>query len=450
MHATGFSNNFNNLYKSLPQASALSSAERGEVRRGLYLSLLFTFIKVGAFTLGGGYAMVPIMQKEVVDKHHWLTEEEFLNILAVSQSMPGLFAMNMASHIGYKLRRLPGGIISTIGVALPSILIILLIAMFFQSFKENKWVENAFRAIRPAVVALIAAPCFSMARSAHINRRNIWIPILACLLIAGFHLSPIWIILIAGLGGFFYGKWKTHPSSEASTQSSAERTSTQSSAEQTSSGRKLHTFTFIPLLFLPLIVNLVRGSIFVKLFLVFSKIGIFNFGGGYAMLSLIHNEVVVKNQWMSSAEFTDIVAISQSTPGPIGINCATYVGYTAVIHEHLPVWAGVIGSLIATLSVIWLPFLLMLLVSRFLIRHHQSKAVADVFSALRPAIIGLIAAAALLLMSKENFSSPTDSPFAFIVSIIIFCFSFIGTRLYKIHPILMIILCGIAGLFIYS
>ena len=189
--------------------------------------------------------------------------------------------------------------------------------------------------------------------------------------------------------------------------------------------------------------------IFLKLFLVFTKIGIFNFGGGYAMLSLIQNEVVEKNAWLTNSEFTDIVAISQSTPGPIGINCATYTGYTAVINEGYPEWAAVLGAILASLSVMWLPFVLMLMISRYMIKHHDSKPVKDVFRVLRPAIVGLITAAALLLMSKEKFSSPSESWFQFISSIVIFCFAFAGTRIYKIHPILMILLCGLAGLIIY-
>ena len=189
--------------------------------------------------------------------------------------------------------------------------------------------------------------------------------------------------------------------------------------------------------------------IFLQLFLVFSKIGIFNFGGGYAMLSLIHNEVVEKHQWLSSAEFTDIVAVSQSTPGPIGINCATYVGYTAVVDAGYPLWVGILGALLSTLSVIWLPFLLMLVISRYLFKHAESQAVKSIFSGLRPCIVGLIAAAALLLMTSENFSSPQESPFAFCVSILLFLFAFVGTRLYKVSPILMILLCGAAGLIIY-
>ena len=191
--------------------------------------------------------------------------------------------------------------------------------------------------------------------------------------------------------------------------------------------------------------------IFLRLFLVFSKIGIFNFGGGYAMLSLIQNEVVVKHQWMTMSEFTDIVAVSQMTPGPIGINAATYVGYTAVVNDPpgYPAWMGVIGAIIATLSVLWLPFLLMLTISRYMIKHKNARWINDIFSALRPAIVGLIAAAALLLMTSENFGSITDSPYVFWCIVIIFGFAFVGTRLFKINPIFMILLCGLAGLLIY-
>lgn len=189
--------------------------------------------------------------------------------------------------------------------------------------------------------------------------------------------------------------------------------------------------------------------IFLKIFLIFTKIGTFNFGGGYAMLSLIHNEVVVKNQWMTNAEFTDIVAISQSTPGPIGINAATYAGYTSVLHAGYPEWAAVLGSVLASLSIIWLPFVIMILISRYLLTHKDSKIVKDVFSGLRPAIVGLIAAAAVLLMTKDNFGSISEDPQYFWISIAIFVFSFLMTRYKKANPILIMLLCGILGLVIY-
>ncbi len=168
--------------------------------------MFLTFCKIGAFTLGGGYAMLPIMEREVVDKHHWLTHEEFLDVLAVAQSMPGLFAINMASHIGIRHSGVKSGIICSLGVAFPSIVAILLIAMFFQVFKDNIYVEKIFLGIRPAVVALIASPCFSMARAAHLTLSNIWIPIVCCLLITCFDVSPVWIILAAIIAGFLWGR----------------------------------------------------------------------------------------------------------------------------------------------------------------------------------------------------------------------------------------------------
>ena len=189
--------------------------------------------------------------------------------------------------------------------------------------------------------------------------------------------------------------------------------------------------------------------LFLKIFLVFSKIGIFNFGGGYAMISLLQNELVVKNHWLTNAQFTDIVAISQTTPGPIGINSATYTGYLVAVNNGYPQWAAILSALLATLSVLWLPFLVMIYISRFLIKHSDSDIVNKVFEFIRPVIVGLIAAAAIMLMNSENFSSPSESWFAFITSILIFLFTFVGVRRYKLNPIFLILLCGIIGLVIY-
>ncbi len=190
-------------------------------------------------------------------------------------------------------------------------------------------------------------------------------------------------------------------------------------------------------------------NIFLKLFLTFSKIGIFNFGGGYAMLSLIHNEAVEKNAWLTNAEFADIVAISQSTPGPIGINAATYVGYTSVINEGYSHGVAILGAFLASLSIIWLPFILMIIISRYLLTHKDSKAVQDIFRGLRPTIVGLIAAAALLLMSKDNFGSPADNPALFALSIAIFLASFYLTGFKKANPVLVMLCSGVLGLIFY-
>ena len=174
--------------------------------------MLFSFFvtcnKIGAFTLGGGYAMIPIMEREFVDRHKWMDKQEFMDIMVVAQATPGIFAIDMASHIGYKLRGIWGGIVGAIGIALPSIIAIIIIAMFFRQFKDNYWVEKFFAGIRPAVVALIAAPCFKMAKTAKLNRHNAWIPVASCALIYLLGVSPIYIIIAAGVLGWLYGKMR--------------------------------------------------------------------------------------------------------------------------------------------------------------------------------------------------------------------------------------------------
>lgn len=181
--------------------------------------------------------------------------------------------------------------------------------------------------------------------------------------------------------------------------------------------------------------------IYLQLFYTFFKIGLFGFGGGYAMLSMIQGEVVTRYNWVSSQEFTDIVAISQMTPGPIGINAATYVGFTST--------GSIWGSVIATFAVVLPSFILMLTISKFFLKYQKHPAVESVFSGLRPAVVGLLASAALILMNTENFGSPTKDTYTFVISVIIFLIAFIGTKKYKANPILMIIACGIAGLILY-
>ena len=164
-------------------------------------TLFLIFFKIGLFTIGGGYAMIPLIESEIVQRQKWITQQEFVDLLAVTQSTPGVFAVNMAVFIGYKLKGLKGSIICALGTILPSFTIILAIALFFQQFKEIQLVENIFKGIRPAVVALIVIPAIQVTRTAGITRHNIWIPITASLLIWLMGVSPIWIIIAAGLLG---------------------------------------------------------------------------------------------------------------------------------------------------------------------------------------------------------------------------------------------------------
>lgn len=168
--------------------------------------LFTTFFRIGLFTFGGGYAMIPLIQRDVVEKNGWLGKEEFVDLLAVAQSAPGVFAVNMAVFIGNKRRGRSGALAAAFGCVFPSVVIILLIALFFRQFRHIEVVNNAFMGIRPVVVALIAVPVFNLARSAKLGWSTAWIPVLSALLIVAFGVSPIYIIIVAGLAGFLWGR----------------------------------------------------------------------------------------------------------------------------------------------------------------------------------------------------------------------------------------------------
>lgn len=169
----------------------------------MYWTLFLTFVKIGTFTIGGGYAMLPLIQREVVDRG-WLSKDDFIDIFAVTQSLPGIFAVNISIFVGYKLKKVPGAIFCALGTILPSFFIILAIALFFTQVKDNIWVEKAFKGLRPAVVALIVVPCITTARSIKLSYAQLIIPIGAALLIWQGGVSPAWIIMAAIAGGLVY------------------------------------------------------------------------------------------------------------------------------------------------------------------------------------------------------------------------------------------------------
>lgn len=161
----------------------------------LFFQLFWTYLKIGTFTLGGGYAMLPLIQREVVDRKGWIDEQEFLNMIALAQAAPGLIAVNSAIFIGWRIGGWKGVCGAVLGAVLPSFLIILAIAMVFAEWKELPAVEAVFKGIRPAVVALIAAPLVKLAKAAKISWSTLLIPIAAALLIWLGHVNPVWVIL---------------------------------------------------------------------------------------------------------------------------------------------------------------------------------------------------------------------------------------------------------------
>lgn len=173
----------------------------------MYLTLFKTFFKLGIATFWGGYTMLPKIEDDVVQRHQWMSQQEFTDLLVLVQTCPGVFFINMSTFIGYKIKKTRGAICTTLGAVLPSFLIILLIATFFHKLQNNPIIASIFAGIRPAIVALIAVPTFTLAKETHINLTNCWIPIAGALAIWLLGMNPIWVILAAAFGGYIYGNY---------------------------------------------------------------------------------------------------------------------------------------------------------------------------------------------------------------------------------------------------
>jgi Chromate transport protein ChrA len=177
---------------------------------GILFELFVTFLKVGTFTIGGGYAMIPLIEKEVVDKKKWIAREDFIDMLALAQSSPGPIAVNVSVFAGYKTAGVLGSIAAVLGSILTAFIILLVVAMYFIGIKDSAVVERIFKAIRPAVVALIAAPIIRMGKSAKINNKTIIIPVAAVILVAFLKITPIYIIIASALSGILFGLIKRY------------------------------------------------------------------------------------------------------------------------------------------------------------------------------------------------------------------------------------------------
>lgn len=172
----------------------------------MYLTLFLTFVKIGMFTIGGGYAMIPLIEREIV-KRQWMDKEEFVQMFAITQSLPGIFAVNISIFVGYKLRKFRGSLLCALGTILPAFVIILLIALFFNRFQDNPYVIRIFNGIRPAVVALILVPCLSAIKAIRLSYMELVAPAIGAVLIWKAGVSPVYIILAGIAGGLAYTLW---------------------------------------------------------------------------------------------------------------------------------------------------------------------------------------------------------------------------------------------------
>ncbi|HIZ15858.1 MAG TPA: chromate transporter [Candidatus Tidjanibacter faecipullorum] len=185
-----------------PAATPTSGTGQPSDRRHACTALFTSFLKIGAFTFGGGFAMIPLIEREMIDRRGWIERTDFLELLTLAQSAPGPIALNTAVFVGYKIAGYRGALSAVTGVVLPSFIIILLIAMYFTDFRTNRYVDAAFKGMRPAVVALIAAPVFGLARG--MGWWKIGLAAIAALIVWLLGVSPIWFILVGAVGGILY------------------------------------------------------------------------------------------------------------------------------------------------------------------------------------------------------------------------------------------------------
>lgn len=171
----------------------------------LYWDLFFTFVKIGAFTLGGGYAMLAMVEKAVVEQRKWIEEKDFYDMITLVQTLPGVFAINTALYVGYRIKGMKAALAAMLGAALPSFIIIILLGTFFSTMWENEVVIAIFKGIRPCVVALILAPSVKMVKSVGISLKIMWVPVLAVIAVCVFYISPVYVILAAAIGGLLWG-----------------------------------------------------------------------------------------------------------------------------------------------------------------------------------------------------------------------------------------------------
>ena len=347
---------------------------------------------LSAFTFGGGYVIVSLMKKKFVDEYHWIEEEEMLDLVAIAQSAPGAIAVNGAIVIGYKLAGIAGILTAIAGTVIPPFLIISILSVGYQAFRNNQIISLMLEGMQAGVGAVIASVTYDM--GAGIVKKK---DALSYVLMVGaftasciFEVNVVYVILICGIVGVL--------------RALIEKKITKKGSDE-------------------------------KLFLSFLQIGLFSFGGGYAAMPLIQEQVVTQHGWLTMTEFTDLITISQMTPGPIAINAATFVGSKI---------AGVPGSVAATCGCILPSCIIVTLIAWFYLRYKKMKMFQSVLESLRPAVVALIASAGIAILHTAFWA---DGIVQFAATkwsmVVIFGICLLLLRKTKLNPVVVMILAGV-------
>ncbi|QDO95177.1 chromate efflux transporter [Formosa sediminum] len=395
------------------------------------LSFLFwSFVKIGATSFGGFMALVSVVQKELVKKKPVIEDHLLLDAISIASVLPGPMAFNVIAYIGYTLRGLKGALISMLAILLPSFIFMIILSYLYLEYGQLTLLNNFFKGVLPAVSAIIVAVAFNMSKKHIKDYKQVLISLLAIAAILSVKsvFIPVIIIASSGVVGVLIYKHTLKP-------------------EPIIIPLKVeykHAFKYfiLVLIIISLCIGVVLPSVTTgdvydsviitkELMITFSSISVTLFGGGYVIIPAMQEIIVDGLQWLSNKEFVDAIALGQLTPGPIFIS-ATFIGYKV---------GGFIGAITATLAVFIPPACIMILFSEFINKIKNTPIVKAAFKGLRPAVIGMILAAAYTI-SK---SYPVNY-----FSVIIFLIVLVASINYKIDVIYLIPISGISGILFYN
>lgn len=370
----------------------------------LYFTLFRITFSISAFTFGGGYIVIPMMRKYFVNDLNLISEQELLDMAAIAQSTPGAIAVNIAVLVGYRISGITGAIISCIGTVLPPLLILSIISLFYKAFRDNRIISAILKGMEAGVAAIIVNLVIDMTQGV-LKQKNWLLTLMVPVTFLSnfvFNINVLVIIIFCSILCF-----------------------TQTYIKNRRGGEFKVSKTIL------------------TLFISFLQIGLFSIGGGYAIIPLIQEQVVNSHNWLTLQEFTDIITISQMTPGPLAVNTASFVGLRI---------SGIPGAVVATLGSILFGFIISIILYNFFKKHKDIDSVSNILKGLRSSSIGLIASSASTIILIALFGSSSVDVRAVginITALIVFVISLFLLRKYKINPILIMILTGFIGLAFY-
>lgn len=431
----------------------------------ILLELFSVLFKIGLCTFGGGIAMLPILERELAEKRKWTTSDELLDWFAIGQSTPGIIAVNVATFIGNKRAGVIGGIVGTLGMVFPSLIVITVIAKFISNFSSILWVQSALKGINIAVAALLTRAVWNFARKAVKNLFALVLFLLSFSAIYFFNVSTVWIIVFSIFIGVLLGSLKGEYSFKPTLVIALILSCTflllyfvpkKNLNTQNISTQKIESSSESEHLELSLLTEktseLEHSSLsetqipLIRLFFIFVYVGLVTIGGGLVAITVMQQLIVEKYALIGIDMFYNMVAVSESTPGPMGINMATYIGCELY---------GPFGACVTTLGQVIPSIVCILLIANFFAKFSERAGVKAAFSTLRPSVTGVIAVAAVKVFVLTLLNLPdslsdflTLDAWTSLLNISGFLFYLAGCLILfktKLHPILLVILGGIFG-----